>query len=265
MKKRVVWAGCLLPLLWLASSGIAWAADAAPKIDSGDTAFVLIGAAMVLLMTPGPGVLLRRHGAAQERALHHHAFLYHHLPHFRAVGAVRLQHRLWPRQTAPDRKSGVAGLERCRRSAQPELRALPFPHLAYMAFQLMFAIITAALISGSFAERFRFPAFLIFTILWTTIVYDPLAHWVWGYGGWLNRLGVLDFAGGTVVHISSGVSGLVTALGLGQAPRVQAKSRCCRTTCRLLCWAPGCSGSAGSGLTPAAPWPPTAWLPTPLW
>ena len=88
--------------------------------------------------------------------------------------------------------------------------------MAYMAFQLMFAIITAALISGSFAERFRFPAFLLFTVLWTTIVYDPLAHWVWGYGGWLNGLGVLDFAGGTVVHISSGVAGLVTALVLGK-------------------------------------------------
>jgi Amt family ammonium transporter len=81
-----------------------------------------------------------------------------------------------------------------------------------MIFQAMFAIITPALISGAFAERMKFKAFLIFTILWATIVYDPIAHWVWGAGGWLHNLGVLDFAGGTVVHISSGVAALAAAL-----------------------------------------------------
>ena len=85
-----------------------------------------------------------------------------------------------------------------------------------MVFQMMFAIITPALITGAFAERKRFKAFVIFCLLWATLVYDPVAHWVWGVGGWLRDLGALDFAGGTVVHITSGVSALVAALVLGK-------------------------------------------------
>lgn len=94
--------------------------------------------------------------------------------------------------------------------------AATIPHQAFVAFQLMFAIITVGLIIGAFAERMRFSAFVIFVVLWVTLVYAPLAHWVWGVGGWLRELGTLDFAGGTVVHISSGVSGLVAALVIGR-------------------------------------------------
>jgi len=90
------------------------------------------------------------------------------------------------------------------------------PHQAYMVFQMMFAVITPALITGAFAERKRFKAFVLFSLLWATFVYDPLAHWVWGHGGWLGKMGALDFAGGTVVHISSGVSALVAAWVLGK-------------------------------------------------
>src|SRR5262249_50185322 len=90
------------------------------------------------------------------------------------------------------------------------------PHQAFMAFQMMFAVITPALITGAFAERQRFKAFVIFSLLWATVVYDPVAHWVWGSGGWLHNLGALDFAGGTVVHISSGVSAMVCAVVLGR-------------------------------------------------
>jgi len=90
------------------------------------------------------------------------------------------------------------------------------PHQAYMVFQMMFAVITPALITGAFAERKRFKAFVVFSLLWATLVYDPIAHWVWGHGGWLGALGALDFAGGTVVHISSGVSALVAAYVLGK-------------------------------------------------
>jgi ammonium transporter, Amt family len=90
------------------------------------------------------------------------------------------------------------------------------PHQAFMIFQGMFAIITPALIIGAFAERMKFSAFLVFTILWATFIYDPIAHWVWGVGGWLNNLGVLDFAGGTVVHINAGIAALVTALIIGK-------------------------------------------------
>jgi Amt family ammonium transporter len=94
--------------------------------------------------------------------------------------------------------------------------AATIPNLAYAFFQMMFAIITPALIIGGLAERVKFSSFLVFITLWATVIYDPLAHWVWGVGGWLRNLGVLDFAGGTVVHISSGVAGLVAALYLGK-------------------------------------------------
>jgi len=94
--------------------------------------------------------------------------------------------------------------------------AATIPHQVFVLYQLMFAIITVALISGAFAERMRFAMFVGFVLLWTTLVYDPLAHWVWGVGGWLRQLGALDFAGGTVVHISSGISGLVAAIVLGK-------------------------------------------------
>jgi Amt family ammonium transporter len=90
------------------------------------------------------------------------------------------------------------------------------PHLAFMIFQCMFAVITPALITGAFAERIRFGAFLLFTLLWATFVYNPLAHWVWGVGGWMGGMGALDFAGGTVVHISSGISALAAAIVIGK-------------------------------------------------
>jgi Amt family ammonium transporter len=90
------------------------------------------------------------------------------------------------------------------------------PFEAFMVFQMMFAVITPALIIGAFAERMKFPSFLLFTLLWSTFVYDPIAHWVWGTGGWLRMLGVLDFAGGTVVHINAGIAALVTALIIGK-------------------------------------------------
>jgi Amt family ammonium transporter len=89
------------------------------------------------------------------------------------------------------------------------------PHILFFAYQMMFAIITPALISGAYAERFKFSAYALFTVRWATLVYDPLAHWVWGNGGWMAKMGVLDFAGGIVVHVSSGVSALVVALVVG--------------------------------------------------
>jgi Amt family ammonium transporter len=108
---------------------------------------------------------------------------------------------------------GLAGV-----GAEPGPYADTIPHLAYMIFQGMFAAITPALITGAFVERMKFKTFLVFGLLWATFVYDPLAHWVWGKGGWIGAdgLGALDFAGGTVVHISSGASALVCALVLGR-------------------------------------------------
>ena len=109
----------------------------------------------------------------------------------------------------------MAGTERRGLGSQCRLRAT-VPHQAFMVFQMMFAVITPALITGAFAERMKFSSFLVFTLLWATLIYDPLAHWVWAVGGWVRTLGALDFAGGTVVHISSGVSALVCALYLGK-------------------------------------------------
>ena len=89
------------------------------------------------------------------------------------------------------------------------------PHQTFMIYQAMFAIITPALITGAFAERMKFSTFLVFMVIWSTIVYNPVAHWVWGDGGWLKNLGALDFAGGTVVHINAGVAALAAALVMG--------------------------------------------------
>jgi len=108
-----------------------------------------------------------------------------------------------------------AGLNNVGLTPNPDYAAT-VPHQAFMMFQMMFAIITPALISGAFAERFKFSAYLIFVLLWSTFVYAPLAHWVWGTGGWLRSLGTLDFAGGLVVHISSGVSALAAAIIIGK-------------------------------------------------
>lgn len=94
--------------------------------------------------------------------------------------------------------------------------AADIPHQAFMIFQAMFAIITPALVTGAFAERMKFGSYVVFVVLWVTIVYAPLAHWVWGSGGWLGELGALDFAGGTVVHINSGVAALAAALVFGR-------------------------------------------------
>lgn len=94
--------------------------------------------------------------------------------------------------------------------------AATIPHLAFMIFQMMFAAITVALIVGSVVERMKFSAFLIFSLAWATLVYDPIAHWVWGVGGWLRTLGALDFAGGTVVHVNAGISALALVLILGK-------------------------------------------------
>jgi len=193
------------------------AAPAAPsKIDKGDTAWMLTSSALVLLMT-APGLALFYGGMVrQKNAL---ATL---MQSFIIMAIVSLQWVLWGYSLAfgPDHGGIIGGLDwiglRGVGGAPFDAYAKTIPHTAFMLFQMMFAIITPALITGAFAERKRFSAFILFTVLWATFVYDPLAHWVWGDGGWLKKLGALDFAGGTVVHISSGVSALVCALMIGR-------------------------------------------------
>ena len=203
-------------LAFLLSLPAALAAEAAPaKIDTGDTAFVLISAALVLLMTPA--LALFYGGMCRTKNV-----LSTIMQSFFIIGIISVQWVLFGYSLAfgPDISHFVGslewlGLNGVGNSPNADYAAT-IPHSAFMIFQGMFAVITPALITGAFAERMKFSAFAIFTVVWATLVYDPVAHWVWGVGGWLREMGVLDFAGGTVVHIISGVSGLVIALMIGK-------------------------------------------------
>jgi Amt family ammonium transporter len=192
------------------------AAAPAPKIDAGDTAWVLTSSALVLMMT-APGLALFYGGMVRRKNV-----LATLMQSFILMAVISVQWVLFGYSLAfgPDVGHLVGslrwfGLSGVGLEPNPDYAAT-IPHQAFMVFQLMFAIITPALITGAFAERMRFSAFLLFTLLWATLIYDPLAHWVWGTGGWLRNLGALDFAGGTVVHISSGVSALAAALLIGR-------------------------------------------------
>lgn len=184
-------------------------------INGADTTWVLVSTALVMLMTPGLaffyGGLVRQKNVLST--LMHSFFV---------LALISLVWVLWGYSLAfaPSINGFVGGLDWVGLqgvSAEPNPDyAATIPAYAFMAFQMMFAIITPALISGAFAERKRFVAFAVFAVLWSTLVYSPVAHWVWGVGGWIRTLGALDFAGGTVVHITSGVSALVCALVLGK-------------------------------------------------
>ena len=192
------------------------AAPAPPKIDSGDTAWVLMSSALVLLMT-APGLALFYGGMVRQKNA-----LGTLMQSFIILALISLQWVLWGYTLAfgPDKGGIIGGLEwiglRGVGQTPNADYAATIPHQAFMLFQMMFAVITPALITGAFAERKKFSTFIVFILLWATFVYDPLAHWVWGVGGWLRNLGALDFAGGTVVHISSGISALAAALIIGK-------------------------------------------------
>ena len=187
-----------------------------PKIDSGDTAWVLVSTALVLLMT-APGLALFYGGMVRQKNA-----LGTLMQSFIILALISVQWVLWGYSLAfgPDKGGIIGGLEWVGFSGvgpTPNAEyAATIPHTAFMLFQMMFAVITPALITGAFAERKKFSTFLVFILIWATVVYDPLAHWVWGVGGWLRNLGALDFAGGTVVHISSGISALAAALIIGK-------------------------------------------------
>jgi len=187
-----------------------------PKIDSGDTAWLLTSSALVLLMT-APGLALFYGGMVRRKNV-----LGTLMQSFIILALISIQWVLWGYSIAfgPDRGGIIGGLDwvglnNVGLTPNADYGAT-VPHQAFMVFQLMFAVITPALITGAFAERMKFSTFLVFIICWATLIYDPLAHWVWGVGGWLRNLGALDFAGGTVVHISSGVSALAAALVMGK-------------------------------------------------
>jgi len=185
-------------------------------MDSGNTAWVLTASALVLLMTI-PGLAFFYGGLVRRKNV-----LSIMMQCFVIVCVISLQWMLFGYSLAfgPDFHGIIGnldwmGLAGVGATPNPDYSGA-IPHYAFMIFQAMFAIITPALIIGAYAERVKFSAFLVFTLLWTTLVYDPLAHWVWGVGGWMRTLGALDFAGGIVVHVSSGISALVLALLLGK-------------------------------------------------
>jgi Amt family ammonium transporter len=182
-------------------------------INSGDTAFMLIATTMVMFMTPG--LALFYGGLVRSKNV-----LSTILQSFISLGLVSLIWVVYGYSIAfgPDIRGFAGNLEWAFLKGvglSPGPYSGNIPHLLFCAFQLMFAIITPALITGAYAERMKFSAFLIFTALWTTFVYLPVCHWVWG-GGWLGKLGALDFAGGTVIHINSGAAALVAAIMIGK-------------------------------------------------
>lgn len=185
------------------------------SINSGDTAWLLISSALVMLMTPG--LALFYGGMVRRKNL-----LSTMMMSFACLGLVALLWVLYGYSLSfGNDHAGIIGgfnfLGLMNVGQEPSsIYATTVPHLAFMIFQAMFAIITVALFTGAIVERVKFSALLVFSTLWLTAVYVPVAHWVWGSGGWLAGLGVLDFAGGAVVHINAGVSALALVLLLGR-------------------------------------------------
>ena len=190
-------------------------------INAGDTAWLLVSTALVMVMVPGLaffyGGLVRGKSALNTM-----------LMSLAALALITVQWVIagYSLAFAPGSR-WVGGIDWRFLSgvgaAVNTTYAAGVPHVLFAAYQAMFAGITFALISGAIVERMRFAAYLIFAVLWTTLVYDPLAHWVWGDGGWLKQLGALDFAGGTVVHISAGAAALVAALALGRRRGIESR------------------------------------------
>ena len=184
------------------------------NFDSGDVSWLLISAALVMLMVPGValfyGGLVRKKNVISTMMMS-----------FAPLGVVGLLWVLYGYSLSfgADRGGFIGGLDFIALNQVGQLPspiyATTVPHLAFMVFQAMFAVITVALVAGAVIGRMKFSAFMLFAVLWFTIVYCPVAHWVWGDGGWLSGLGALDFAGGAVVHISAGMSALALAMLLG--------------------------------------------------
>lgn len=202
-------------LLCYSVSAFAQTPPDAPTIDTGDTAWMLTSSALVLFMTI-PGLFLFYGGLVRSKNV-----LGMLMQNFIMVGIITVQWIVigYSLAFAPG-TSWLGGFEWAGLSGvglTPNADyAATIPHQTFMFYQLMFAIITPALMTGAFAERMKFKTFLVFSLLWATLIYDPLAHWVWGVGGFLRNMGALDFAGGTVVHISAGISALVAVLIMGK-------------------------------------------------
>ncbi|MCE8423202.1 MAG: ammonium transporter [Candidatus Methanoperedens sp.] len=186
-------------------------------MSGADTVWVLICAALVMLMTPAVGLFYG--GMVRQKNV-----LSIITQSFIVLALISIQWILWGYSLAFGPDAGghglIGGLQWIGLNgvgAAPNPDYAPtIPASVFMIYQAMFAIITPVLITGAFADRMKFSTFIVFTLIWTTIVYDPIAHWVWGTGGWLREVGVLDFAGGLVVHISAGLSALAAAIIIGK-------------------------------------------------
>ena len=198
----------LLPLLFFLLSSSALAAEGP---DTGDTAWMLVSSALVLVMLPG--LALFYGGMVRSKNV-----LSTSMHTFAAMAIIGVQWVAFGYSLAfGGEGSLIGGFDNLfLKGITPESLTGTIPTYVFVMFQGMFAIITPALISGAVAERMKFSTYCVFILLWSTLVYDPLCHWVWGSGGWLAAAGALDFAGGTVVHLSSGVSALMIALILGK-------------------------------------------------
>jgi Amt family ammonium transporter len=183
-------------------------------VNPTDTAFIIVCAALVMFMTPGLALFY----AGMTRSKNALGTM---MQSFAALGVITLVWIFWGYSLSfgTDMNGLIGGFDFIGMAGvgmEPhESIATNLPHMVFMIFQCMFAIITPALITGAFAERMRFSAFLIFIILWCTFVYAPLCHWVWG-GGWMAQMGAMDFAGGAVVHMSSASAALAAALVIGK-------------------------------------------------
>ena len=186
-------------------------------LNQADTAWLMVSCALVMLMTPGLALFYGGMvGSKNVLSSFMHSFI--------ALGIITLQWVIigYSLSFGSDLGGGfIGGFEYAFLNGvglEPQ-EGSTIPHILFMAFQMMFAIITPALISGAIAERMKFSAYFLFIILWATLVYDPICHWVWGPDGWLGARGALDFAGGTVVHLSSGAAALVCAIVIGRRSR----------------------------------------------
>ncbi len=208
---RLRFALCAASFLSLVLAVPSYAEDAA--INAGDTAWVMVSTALVLLMTPGLALFY----GGMVRSKNVLSTLMHS---FVAMGLITVQWVVIGYSLSFSEGGGfLGGFSYAFLNGVASDVPWPgttIPHSAFMIFQMMFAIITPALISGAIAERMKFGTYCLFIVLWGTLVYDPVCHWVWASDGWLYKLGALDFAGGTVVHISSGVSALALTLMLGR-------------------------------------------------
>ena len=213
-----VWLLPALLILFITAGATVWAQTAAfpaaPKTDTGDTAWMLISSALVMLMTPGLALFY----GGMIRAKNVLNML---MQSFIALALVTLLWVICGYSLAFCKGNAVVGglawIGLSGVGQEPNATyGATIPHQVFMVYQMMFAIITPALMSGAIAERMKFSAYVVFMALWSLLIYCPLAHMVWGDGGYLHDLGTLDFAGGTVVHISSGVSALVLAIMLGK-------------------------------------------------